>query len=128
MEVTSDYLNKREIKGLIKLGDIICPKNNEFPSFSELGCIEYVDDAVGNLDPYDRNDLKLFLKIASILPKFMLKFVMIMINRPFIALLRMGNIGIKGIIYSLYYSGKQGSSYTGKSIFDIINYKVNIVR
>ncbi len=72
MVVTSDYLNKREIKGLAKLGDILCPKNNDFPSFSELGCIKYVDDAVGSLDPYDRNDLKLFLKIASILPKFLL--------------------------------------------------------
>ena len=128
MSITSDYLNKRELKGLKKLGDVICPKNKEFPSFSELGCIEFVDDAVGNLDPYDRNDLKLFLKIASILPKFMLKFVMIMINRPFMTLLRMGNIGIKGIVYSLYYSGKQGSNYTGKPIFDIINYNVKAVR
>ena len=128
MAITSDYLNKRELKGLKKLGDIICPKSKDFPSFSELGCIEFVDDAVGNLDSYDRNDLKLFLKIASILPKFMLKFVMIMINRPFMTLLRMGNIGIKGIIFSLYFSGKQGSNYNGKPIFEIINYQVNVVR
>ena len=128
MENKSEYLSKREIKGVTKLGDILCPKNKDFPSFSELGCIQYIDDAVRNLDPYDRNDLKLFLKIASILPKFILKFVMIIINRPFMALLRMGNIGIKGIIYSLYYSGKQGDNYNGKPIFDIINYKVNIVR
>ena len=128
MIITSDYLNKRELKGLTKLGDIICPKNNDFPSFSQLGCIQFVDEAVGSLDPYDRNDLKLFLKIASVLPKFMDKFIMIMINRPFMTLLRMGNICIKGIIYSLYYSGKQGDNYTGKPIFDIINYHVNVVR
>jgi hypothetical protein len=128
MAIKSDYLNKRELKGLLKLGDVIIPRNKEFPSFSELGCIEYVDEAVGNLDPYDRNDLKLFLKVASILPKFMIKFVMILINRPFMTLLRMGNIGIKGIIYSLYYSGNQGNNYQGKSIFEIINYNVNIIR
>ena len=128
MSLNSEFLNKREIKGLVKLGDLLCPKNKEFPSFSELGCIQYVDEAVGNLDPYDRNDLKLFLKISSLLPKFLLKYVMILINRPFMTLLRMGNIGIKGIIYSLYYSGKQGSNYTGKPIFDIINYHVNIIR
>lgn len=128
MVVKSEFLSKREIKGLMKLGDVICPKNDEFPSFSELGCIEYVDEAVGSLDPYDRNDLKLFLKVASLLPKFMIKFVMIIINRPFMALLRMGNIGIKGIIYSLYYSGKQGSNYKGKPIFDIIKYEVNAVK
>lgn len=128
MEVTSEYLNKKEIKGLVKLGDIICPKNDDFPSFSQLGCIQFVDEAVGSLDPYDRNDLKLFLKIASLLPSFILKFVMVIINRPFMALLRMGNIGIKGIIYSLYYSGKQGSKYKGKPIFDIIGYEVNAIR
>ena len=128
MEYKSDYLNKRELKGLVKLGDVIIPKSKDFPSFSELGCIQYVDEAVGNLDPYDRNDLKLFLKIASILPKFMLKFVMVMINRPFMTLLRMGNIGIKGIVYSLYYSGKQGDMYKGTSIFDIIGYEINVVR
>ena len=128
MIIASDYLNKRELKGLTKFGDIICPKNNDFPSFSQLGCIQFVDEAVGCLDPYDRNDLKLFLKIASVLPKFMDKFIMILIIRQFMTLLRMGNIGIKGIIYSLYYSGKQGDNYTGKPIFDIINYHVNVVR
>ena len=128
MAIKSEYLSKRHIKGLLKLGDVVCPKNGEFPSFSQLGCIQYVDEAVGNLDPYDLNDLKLFLKIASFLPKFMLKFVMILINRPFMTLLRMGNIGLKGIVYSLYYSGKQGDNYQGKPIFDIINYHVNVVR
>ena len=41
-------------------------------------------------------------------------------------LLRMGNIGIKGIIYSLYYSDK--AEYNGEKIYEKIGATLNIIR
>ncbi|OLS24212.1 MAG: hypothetical protein HeimC3_21110 [Candidatus Heimdallarchaeota archaeon LC_3] len=123
-EFSSKFLSKREIKGLSKIGDILIPKNDPFPSFSESGCISKVDTALKNLDPFDRNDLKLFLKVSAILPKFLVKIIVLLINRPFITLLRMGNLGIKGVVYSLYYSNSKGPEYKGKDVYDIIGYKI----
>ena len=123
----SEFLTLREIKGLKKIGDILIPKNNPFPSFSESGCITKVDVAVKNLDPYDRNDLKLFLKISGFLPKFIVRILVILINRPFMTLLRMGNLGIKGIVYSLYYSNSKSPEYKGKDVYDIIGYNVTSI-
>lgn len=126
-DFSSQFLSKSEIKGLLKIGDILCPENDPFPSFSKSGCISKVDTAMKNLDPYDRNDLKLFLKISAILPKFMVKIVVVLINKPFMTLLRMGNLGIKGVIFSLYYSENKIPEQKGKDIYDIIGYNVTSI-
>ena len=124
----SEYLSKREIKGIQKLGNVLIPKNEKLglPSFKESNCINFVDIAVKNLEERDFNDLKLFLKIASILPGFMIKLVIKVLEGQYFALLRMGNIGIKGIVYSLYYSDK--SEHDGEKIYEKIGATINIVR
>ncbi len=126
-EVDSKYLSKKEIKGLLKIGDILIPRNPPFPSFSDVGCILYVDDAVSELDPQDLSDLKMFLGIAASLPKFLLRFVIKLLNIGGLTLFRMGNLGIRGVIFSLYYSNKTAPRFSGKKPFDVIGYKVNIV-
>ena len=39
----SRYLNARQRLGLDRLGDALLPGDDEFPSFSRLGCGEHVD-------------------------------------------------------------------------------------
>jgi hypothetical protein len=123
----SEFLSQREIKALLKIGDIIVPENDPFPSFSKSGCIYHVDEAVGNLDPGDLSDLKLFFKIISVMPSFIVKFVLKLMNSLPIGLLRLGNLGIRGIVFSLYYSSKTTPDYKDKRIHDIIGYNVSIV-
>ncbi len=126
-EIKSNYLGPRELKGLQKIGDIMIPRHDEFPSFSDTGCLTHVDDAVSQLDPIDLNDLKLFLKIASFLPTFMVKLVIKLLDWGPIALLRLGNLGVRGIVYSLYYSNKTAPEYQGPKPHDIIGYHVKTV-
>ncbi|MFW9928045.1 MAG: hypothetical protein ACFFD1_01485 [Candidatus Thorarchaeota archaeon] len=127
MQLESKFLSKRELKALIKIGNILIPKNDPFPSFSEIGCIKYVDDALENLDPYDLSDLKLFFKLMSILPKFLSKLILLWMNSSKISLLRLGNLGIRGIVFTLYYSNKTASEYSGQKTHDLIGYHVKSI-
>ncbi len=126
-EITSRYLSKREIKGLRKIGDIIIPRNGPFPSFSETGCLQHVDDAVAYLDPIDLKDLKSFLAVASFLPGFMIKLVLRLLEWGTFSLLRMGNLGIRGVVYSLYYSNKTATDYKGTKPHEMIGYQVKTI-
>lgn len=123
----SSILSNREIKALLKIGDILVPENDPFPSFSQTGCIYHVDDAIKNFDPQDLSDLRLFFRIMSFLPKFMVRFILWWMSRSRIGLLRLGNLGIRGVVYTLYYSNRVGPDYKGKKIHDIIGYHVNTV-
>ncbi len=126
-DIKSEYLSVRELKGLKKIGDIMIPRQGDFPSFSETGCLMYVDDAVAYLDPIDLNDLKSFLRVASFLPSFIVKFVLKLLDWGFFSLLRLGNLGIRGIVFSLYYSNKTAPDYKGSKPHDLIGYHVKIV-
>jgi len=44
-----------------------------------------------------------------------------------IGLLRLGNLGIRGIVFTLYYSSKTIPDYKDKRIHEIIGYNVNKV-
>jgi hypothetical protein len=123
----SEFLSQRELKALLKIGDIMIPENDPFPLFSRSGCISHVDVAVGNLDPGDLSDLKLFFKIMSIMPSFIIKIILRLMKSLPIGLLRLGNLGIRGIVFTLYYSSKTTPDYKNKRIHQIIGYNVKKV-
>ena len=121
----SQYLSEREIKGLEKIGDIMIPRNPPFPSFSETGCVEHVDDTVAYVAEADLKDLKMLLGICGTLPSFMVRFILWLFEKQWFTLLRFANFGVRGLIFSLYYSNKTGANYTGKKPHDVIGYKIN---
>jgi hypothetical protein len=41
------------------------------------------------------------------------------------ALFRQIDFGMRGIIFSCYYSNKTGKNFTGKKPFEVINYSLN---
>ena len=53
MSWSSRYLNARQQRGLVKLGQVYCPGDDEFPSFAALGCAECVDELLEYM-PEDR--------------------------------------------------------------------------
>ncbi len=123
-------LNKTSLKALNRLGDIYCPKNGEFPSYSELGCVQHVNTMVAYTPASDVKDLNLLLNILAYMPTFFLKWLVKIVTNSAkkygsSPLLRQLDFGLKGIILGTYYSGKTGDNYQGKKPLDIIGFSIN---
>lgn len=127
----SKIFSKPALNALNRIGDIIAPKNGELPSYSECGCIEYIDDVAGYAPENDIKDLNMLLTVLSFMPGFVLQLLIKTINNshqkdgPLTDLFRMLDFGLKGIILGTYYSGKVGKDYKGKSPQQIIGFNIN---
>jgi hypothetical protein len=124
-------LNRRSVEALNRLGDIMLPKNGEFPSFSETGCVEHVDKILEMAPPDDVKSLNGLLYILSFKPAFVLRWIVGKIenhdNLPefLAAIFRELDFGLRGVIFTLYYSGETGTSYKGKTVNEIIRFEIN---
>lgn len=129
----SKILSKPALRTISKMGDIMLPKTNEFPSFSETGCIEHIDEIIIFAPKEDISGLNILLTILSVLPKSILKIIVNKMHASHTKdgavsfLFRQLDFGLKGIIYTCYYSGKTGKNYKGKNPHEIIGYKINRV-
>ena len=132
--MASTYLSKGAIKGLTRIGDILIPGNDEFPSFSSFMCMDHIDGLVSYAPIDDINDLGMVLGILSILPKSILVWLVKMMANahknqgPLGTLLRQLNMGVRGIVFSLYYSDKPGISFKGKKPDEMIGFTLNKVQ
>lgn len=125
----SNYFNAAALKGLNRIGDVFIPGDGELPSFSAFGGIEHVDAVIAYTPEEDIASLKLVLSVFSFLPESMLRWAVDqmvaasyrdgLIN----SLLRQLNIGLKGILFACYYSGKAGAAYTGTNPLEVIDYQ-----
>lgn len=131
--MTSTYLSKSAVKGLTRIGDILIPGNAEFPSFSAFMCMDHIDGLVSYAPKDDINDLGMVLGILSVMPQsILLWLVKLMANAhknhgPLGTLLRQLNMGIRGIVFSLYYSEKPGIDYKAKNPTEMIGFTLNKV-
>ena len=130
----STYLRNSAIKGLTRIGDILIPGNDEFPSFSAFMCLDHIDDLVAYAPKDDIKDLSMVLSILSVMPRSVLKWL---VNKMAVAhkktgpsgtLFRQLNMGIRGIVFSLYYSEKPGKTYQGKNPAELIGFTLNKVQ
>ena len=109
------------------------PKNGEFPAFSEVGGLEYIDDLVGYAPADDIKDLGLLLGILSFMPNFILNWLINRMegaqysNGPLSPIFRQLDFGLRGLIFSCYYTEKVGSGYKGAKPLDIINWEIKRV-
>lgn len=129
----SKILNKVQIRALNNLGNVMCPGEDGFPKFSALGAVEHVDYLLEEIPPADLADLKLLLFLLGFMPSFVLRAMMNFLeknqdmNGDIGALIRMIRFGLRGIIFSLYYSGLKGrDSAVAKTPVDIIGYNVQM--
>jgi hypothetical protein len=129
MEI-STILTEKELKSIERLGDIIIPNSEGFPSFSQLGCVEHIDDIVSYAPPEDIKDLKMLLNTLSVMPDAILKKIVATMQDnkilpEFISVnFRLLDTAIRGIIFTLYYSGKVGKNYKGENPLEIIEYSI----
>jgi hypothetical protein len=125
--------SNRAIKGLQKVGDIYCPKNGEFPSYSEAAGTQYLDNLAVNVPADDFSALNIVLAILSFLPKGILNWLVNTLQNSMDSssdgmipsLLRQLNIGLRGLCYSTYYSEFTNPYYSGKTPMQIIDYHLN---
>ncbi len=122
-------LTPTQLKGLLKAGDILIPGDGDLPSFSVAGC----SGQVGRILPYmtdaDRGGLLMLLALFHFLPRFVVHGLLALTERharfpnAIGAVLRMINIGVKGVVMTLYYSDVGA----GASIYDTIGWDAKIV-
>ena len=126
--MTSKYLSNSALKAINRLGDLMIPRNGEFPSFSDVGGLEYIDDLVSYAPPADIKDLNLLLTILAFMPTFVLRWLLGRMEKsmestgPLSSLFRMLDVGLRGLIFSCYYTEKIPASYKGKKPLDIIGF------
>ena len=129
----SKILSKKALKAINRIGDIMVPKNGDLPSYSEYGGIEHIDEILRYAPESDMKGLDTVLSILSVMPKFVLSWLVNKMSRShekgggLWVILRQLNFGLKGIILSTYYSEKGGSDYKGKTPLEIIGYSINRV-
>ena len=129
----SQFFGNRALKGLMRIGDILIPGNDEFPSFSGFQCMDHIDDLAAFAPRDDIKDLGMVLSILSFLPDFALIALVKKMakshqnNGPVGTLLRQLNMGIRGIVFSLYYSEKPGFNYKATNPTEQIGFTLNKV-
>lgn len=133
-EAKSELLGRRELVVFNRLGDLMFQRYDDYPGFSELGCIAHIDDVVLYAPRDDIKDLATLLKILYYCPTFVLRFLLWLSAMPdrfppqIAVLLRMLDTGFRSVLITLYFSGKSSAGYRGKTPLEAIDYEVSAVR
>lgn len=107
---TSRHLNAAQMRGLAKVGDLVVPGDDVMPSFTQSGSLAEVDRMLDHMTDFDRDGVKLLLTLFCWLPRFVGSAILWVSEHdrslpgPLGAACRMVNLGIKGVVMSLYYS------------------------
>lgn len=128
--MSSAYLTPSQLGALIRIGDLLLPGDESLPSFSAIGCIQFVDEILAETPEKDVNDLVMLLRLLSILPTFASRWLVTLGERadkfpaPIAVHLRLLNLGLRGIIYSLFYSGKSGQGLEYRPVLECLGYEL----
>jgi hypothetical protein len=121
VERRSRHLSPRQLGALDRVGDCLVPGDEDLPSFSRTCCVEHVDRILDYLPPEDRKDLGRVLHVLAFTPPFAIRWLLAFLETdprlpdPVAAPLRHLRSGLRGLVFSLYYSGETGLHCTGKS-------------
>ena len=128
----SAYFNKAQLRALERLGTLMLPRSGHYPSFAELGCLEHIDEIAAWIPESDRADLGLLLNLLALMPDFGLRGLITLVQSPdrwpdgVASVLRQIDTGLRGILMSLYYSGRKGTAWSGPTPLELMG--VEIVR
>ncbi len=107
-------LSASQQRGLLRLGDVLIPGDGDMPSFSNSGCAAHADRMLQHMYDDDRAGVTGVLTACAFLPRPVIRGLFAMTDRherapePIAGLLRMANLGIKGVVMTLYYSDVGG--------------------
>jgi hypothetical protein len=127
--MTSKYLNATQLVGLRRVGDVLVPGDGDLPPFSRSGAIEHVDRMLEYMYESDRNGVTALLTLFRYTPRFLIGGIMSLTEKggslpePLAAACRMINLGVKGVVMTLYYSDLG----PGPSVLEAIHWDARIV-
>lgn len=130
--IISKYLNSRQVKGLIKVSAIILPGDHDLPALNQSGFHSHIDRILDHMYEEDRNGIRSLLSCFAFLPSIAIALLIKVSEKnkklPWIlgSIFRQINIGIKGPLFTLYYSGIDCPSGQGEKIYQVLNYSVNV--
>jgi hypothetical protein len=125
----SKHLSATQLAGLRRVGDVLIPGDDELPSFSRSGAIEHVDRMLDYMYDFDRGGVRALLSVLRFAPRVAIRGLMALtdmhahVPEPLAGAFRMVNIGLKGVVMTLYYSDV-GS---GPSVLEAIRWDSRIV-
>jgi len=129
----SQYFWNSTLKGLNRIADVLIPQDGDMPSFSQFGGIEAIDTVIAYLPAEDVSLLNYALTVFSVMPNGFLRWIVREMENALDktgtipSLLRQLNMGLRGIIFSCYYSGVGGAGFKGNNPLDVIGYHLNRV-
>lgn len=130
----SQHLNSFQKASLNRLGNVICPAFEDYPSFSDLDVVHHADIVLEELPESDLKDLKLLLFVLFFMPTPLMKLMMVALdkmkdtNGALGTLVRMLLFGLRGITFALYYSGLKGPrAQASKTPMEVVGYKVQVL-
>ncbi|HPU14072.1 MAG TPA: hypothetical protein PLQ19_09795 [Aeromicrobium sp.] len=103
-------LTPTQARGLDRLGDILIPGDEDLPSFSQANLTGDMSRMLPYMNEADRSSLLLLMTACAFLPTFAIRALVALAAgwrrapEPVAGVLRMANIGIKGVVHSLYWS------------------------
>lgn len=130
---TSAYFNRLQLRGLRRLADLMLPRSGEYPAFSELGCLEHIDIIAEHIPEPELKDLKLLLGVLAATPRPGLQALLKLMQSPdpwpesVATMLRQMDTGLRGIVMSLYYSGRKGAHYSGLTPLELMGVEITRV-
>ena len=131
--MSSKYFWNSTLHGLNRIGDVFIPQDGEMPSFSQFGGIEAIDTVIAYLPTDDVSLLNIVLTIFAVMPTGFLRWLVREMENALDksgeipSVLRQLNLGLRGIIFSCYYSGVGAAGFKGNNPLDVIGYQLNRV-
>lgn len=115
------------LKGIEKAGNVLIPGSPGMPSFSEAKLLKDLHRMTDYMNADDREGLKLLMMLFAFMPSFFIHFILYIASKhetfpdAIGAVLRQINMGVRGVVFTLYYSDLDQDS-----IFQSLNYKTGI--
>lgn len=106
----SKYFSNLQIRGIRKAGDILVPEETGFRKFSSTPFIQEIDRMADYMTDEDRSGFAFLMGLFAVLPKPVVSGVLRLAaaseggSGALTAPLRLINLGVKGVVYTLYYS------------------------
>lgn len=127
-------LNSLQSAALNRLGNVLCPAYQEYPSFSELDVVHHADIVLNELPEGDLKDLKLLLLVLFFVPAPLMRLMMVTLEKMkemdggLGTLVRMLLFGLRGLTFALYYSGLRGPKAKVKMTpVDVVGFEVKVL-
>ncbi len=127
--MTSHWLSPAQLAGLVKVGDVLVPGEGDLPSLSASNCAAAADRLFAHMAPGDRDAVRRLLTVFRWLPRPVLHAIFWLTSRhrvapePIARALRLVNLGVKGIVMTLYWSDVG----EGRSVHEAIGWDPRIV-